>query len=135
MFELVARARSQIQKSEWPRRARRACVGIACAVGAALLGCSGERGSGPELSPAAHEGQHVYLSTCTACHNADPNLPGAIGPEIAGSSRELIEARVLRGEYPPGYTPKRTSRAMVPLPHLEGKIDELAAFLSEAADG
>lgn len=135
MFELVARARSKIRKFDPARRALRASVWIACALGWALAGCDDGGGSGSELSAAAYEGRRVYLSTCAACHNADPNQPGTLGPEIAGSSRELVEARVLRGEYPPGYTPKRTSRAMVPLPHLEHRIDELVAYLSEVAEG
>ena len=36
---------------------------------------------------------------------------GSVGPAVAGASRELIEAKVLRGEYPPGYTPKRPGGA------------------------
>jgi hypothetical protein len=37
---------------------------------------------------------------------------------------------VVRGEYPEGYTPKRDSRVMVPLPHLEPQLTELAAYLA-----
>ena len=40
---------------------------------------------------------------------------------------------MVRGGYPPGYTPKRSTRAMIPLPHLAEKIDALAAYLAEAA--
>jgi hypothetical protein len=68
------------------------------------------------------------------CHNADPNKPGSQGPEIAGASRELLEARVMHATYPPGYKPKRNSHAMLPLPHLAGKIDDLTAFLAAAKD-
>ncbi|UCE85503.1 MAG: cytochrome c [Deltaproteobacteria bacterium] len=117
------------------RSAQRGALALACALLLPLGACSGEGVSGPGLSPAAREGRTVYLATCIACHNTDPNLPGPVGPDIAGSSRELVEARVLRGEYPPGYTPKRTSRAMVPLPHLEGKIDALTAYLDEVKEG
>jgi mono/diheme cytochrome c family protein len=88
--------------------------------------------SGPPLSPEAQRGRAAWLASCTACHAADPNLEGALGPAVAGSSRELVEARVLRAEYPPGYTPKRDSRAMVALPHLAGEIDALFAYLAEA---
>ena len=77
------------------------------------------------------EGWKTYRQTCSACHNLDPALDGPLGPAIAGSSRELLEARVLRGEYPPGYTPKRNTKAMVPLPHLEGKIGALFAYLNQ----
>jgi mono/diheme cytochrome c family protein len=82
---------------------------------------------------AIERGRRSYLANCTACHNNDPALPGAIGPEIAGSSRELIEARVLRAEYPPGYTPKRSSHAMVAMPFLKDSIGDLAAYLGSVA--
>jgi len=59
----------------------------------------------------------------------DPRQDGALGPAVAGASYELIEARVMRGEYPEGYEPKRPSRVMIPLPHLERQLPELAAYL------
>ena len=68
-------------------------------------------------------------ANCTACHNADPAKDGPLGPAIFGSSKELIEARVLRAEYPAGYTPKRKTKVMVALPQLKGDLDSLAAFL------
>ena len=43
---------------------------------------------------------------------------------------ELLEARVVRGEYPPGYEPKRKSKAMVPLPQVKADIPALHAFLN-----
>ena len=39
----------------------------------------------------------------------------------------------MRNEYPTGYTPKRDSRAMVPLPYLEKELPALHAFLAAAA--
>jgi mono/diheme cytochrome c family protein len=75
------------------------------------------------------EGRSTYNANCIACHAMDPTLDGALGPAVAGASPELIEARVLRGEYPAGYSPKRTSRVMVALPHLEPKLPALAAYL------
>jgi hypothetical protein len=59
----------------------------------------------------------------------DPRQDGAIGPAVAGSPLPLIEARVMRAEYPPGYTPKRTTKVMVPMPHLQPKLPEIAAYL------
>ena len=50
---------------------------------------------------------------------------------MAGSSRELIAARVLRAEYPPGYAPKRETRLMPPQPHLARYLDDLAAYLAD----
>ena len=79
-------------------------------------------------SPAAR-GKQVYLSQCIACHNSDPSKNGPLGPAIKGSSRELIEARVLRAAYPPGYKPKRGSVIMKPMPQLASAIDDLTAFL------
>lgn len=74
-------------------------------------------------------GRSVYNANCIACHGVDPTRDGALGPAVAGSSLELLEARVVRGEYPPGYQPKRPSRVMIALPHLESKLPELAAYL------
>jgi mono/diheme cytochrome c family protein len=115
------------------RRGKRgAALGLAFAVGgtlAALFGASCGEAKKNDTT-ASERGRRVYLANCTACHNTDPALPGAIGPAVAGSQRELIEARVLRAEYPPGYTPKRPTHAMVALPHLAGSIDDLTAYLS-----
>ena len=74
-------------------------------------------------------GRSVYNANCIACHNMNPAQDGALGPAVAGSSYELIEARVLRAGYPEGYTPKRDSRVMVALPHLEPHLKELTAYL------
>jgi mono/diheme cytochrome c family protein len=96
----------------------------------AAAACS-DGSRGVELSPLAQQGRQTYLSVCIACHNGDPTRDGAAGPAIAGSSRELLEARVLRGEYPPGYTPKRPGAAMPRFEYLADKIDALAAYLAE----
>ena len=77
----------------------------------------------------ADRGRAVYVANCTACHNPDPSLPGGLGPEVAGSSTELLEARLLHNTYPPGYTPKRDSRVMMALPYLKDDIPALAAYL------
>jgi mono/diheme cytochrome c family protein len=91
------------------------------------------QGSQGELSPLAQEGRQVYLNVCIACHNGVPAQDGSVGPAIAGASRELIEAKVLRGEYPPGYTPKRPGGAAMPrFEYLADKIDALAAYLAAA---
>jgi len=78
-------------------------------------------------------GERIYNVNCIACHHRDPTQDGGLGPPIAGSSRELVEARVLRGEYPPGYTPRTDTRLMIPLPHLEPEIDALTSFLASRA--
>ena len=97
-----------------------AVVALAVAAG----GCS-EGG----LSPSAERGRQVYLAHCTACHNTDPTQPGPVGPPVKGSSRELLEAKTLQGTYPPGYTPKRSTKVMVPLPAVAPDIGALADYL------
>ena len=92
-----------------------------------VLACTTEPSAPPD--PLAERGKSVYVQQCIACHNVDPAQTGALGPALKGSSRELIEARVLRAEYPPGYTPKRTTTTMVALPQLAGDIDALTAYL------
>ena len=79
-------------------------------------------------------GRSVYMATCSACHGPDPRQAGSLGPEISDASRELIETRVLRAEYPLGYTPKRDSTLMIAMPHLESEIAALVAYL-ESLDG
>ena len=101
---------------------RRALLAAVAAL--ALAGCGQEK-----MSPEAGRGRAVYTGQCTACHNFDPSQPGAVGPEIKGSSRELLEAKVLRGSYPPGYKPKRPTSVMPPQPQLSGDIPGLAAYL------
>jgi mono/diheme cytochrome c family protein len=90
-----------------------------------LLACD----TGPALSPEAERGRAVYQANCTACHNPDPALDGSLGPAVKGSSRALLEARLVRGSYPEGYTPKRGTTLMVPLPALSGSVGDLAAYL------
>ena len=84
----------------------------------------------PPLTEAAQRGRAIWAVHCTACHAADPKLPGSLGPEVAGASKSLLEARVLRAAYPEGYTPKRDTTLMQPMPHLAADIDDLEAFLA-----
>jgi hypothetical protein len=37
---------------------------------------------------------------------------------------------VLRGEYPPGYTPKRDTKIMVKLPLMEEDVAKIHKFLN-----
>jgi mono/diheme cytochrome c family protein len=80
----------------------------------------------------ANRGRTVYQTNCTACHNSNPKQPGALGPEIWGSSRALVEARVMKAAYPDGYTPKRASHTMQPLPQLQADLDALHAYLNSS---
>ena len=97
---------------------------LAAAVAAVAAGCGQAR-----LSPEAERGRVVYNSQCTACHAFDPSQPGPVGPEVKGSSQALLEAKIVRGTYPPGYTPKRPTSAMPPQPQVAGDIPALAAYL------
>jgi mono/diheme cytochrome c family protein len=89
-----------------------------------MVGACGQNGN-----DAAGRGKQVYLTECIACHNIDPAKDGPLGPAVKGSSQELLEARVLRGTYPPGYTPKRSTALMPAQPKLAPKIPDLAALL------
>jgi mono/diheme cytochrome c family protein len=91
---------------------------------AVAAGCGRE-----DLSPEAARGRQVYQSQCIACHNSDPAQAGPLGPAVKASSRELLEAKVLRGSYPPGYTPKRPSAVMQPMPQLADAIPSLSEYL------
>jgi mono/diheme cytochrome c family protein len=102
-------------------------AGRLLAVGAAALALGACEGA--KLSPEAERGRQVYVSQCTACHAFDPSQPGPVGPEIKGSSRELLETKVVRGSYPPGYRAKRPTAVMPPQPQLARDIDALAAYL------
>jgi mono/diheme cytochrome c family protein len=79
--------------------------------------------------PDWERGRAVFVSNCVACHNNDPSRDGPIGPAIKGSSKELLEARVLSTSYPPGYKPKRPTKVMPQFPFLKDEIPYLAAYL------
>lgn len=100
-------------------------LGVLCC-GAALswLACSPPEGETP-----VERGARIYRSNCVICHNTDPRLDGTVGPAVAGSSRALVEARVLRASYPEGYAPKRDTKLMPAVPSLAREIDALAAYL------
>jgi len=74
-------------------------------------------------------GRAVYVANCVACHNSDPSKDGPIGPAIKGSPPELVESRVLRTQYPPGYKPKRNTQVMPTFPFLKTEIPYLAVYL------
>ena len=147
------------RRSTWRTRTA-SLAAIAAAVGTgALMACSAEESQDPASPTGAPEttaatrapaesepeaassqpsaadlvarGRSVWMSNCIACHAQDPALDGALGPAAIGASHELLEARVLRAEYPEGYTPKRDSRIMIPLPHLSNDIEALHAYLNQ----
>jgi mono/diheme cytochrome c family protein len=99
-----------------------------------LLACTKKQEGAVAAAPLSQAekiaaGERVYKAQCVQCHAANPIIPGSVGPEIAGSSKELVEARVLESSYPPGYTPKRQTKVMPKLPFLKNDIENLAAYL------
>ena len=86
--------------------------------------------STPE-GPSIARGKRIYQTTCTACHASDPRKAGTIGPDMQGSSLELIRSKVMTGRYPDNYpNPKRKTHSMGALPHLEPEIPSLHLYLN-----
>jgi len=85
----------------------------------------------PARNPDVERGRAVFVANCIACHNNDPSRDGPIGPAIKGSSREILEARVLSTSYPPNYQPKRPTKVMPQFPFLKDEIPYLAAYLAQ----
>ena len=78
-------------------------------------------------------GEKIYRVQCITCHNVDPNKPGPVGPQIAGTDRRVLAYKVISGKYPEGYEPRRETAIMTPLPKLAGTVHHLAAYLKGAA--
>jgi mono/diheme cytochrome c family protein len=104
-------------------------AGTFAALAGAALACSGgDEAAG--LDEVTARGKTVYENVCTACHNRNPRENGALGPSIAGASQELLEAKVLRANYPPGYAPKLPSSTMPKYEYLAGSLGDIAAYLA-----
>jgi mono/diheme cytochrome c family protein len=97
----------------------------------AVTGCSKDTDQTSAKNPDWLRGRGVYLANCVACHSNDPSKDGSIGPAIAGSSKELHEARVLSTNYPPNYKPKRPTKVMPQFPFLKEDLPYLAAYLAK----
>jgi mono/diheme cytochrome c family protein len=76
------------------------------------------------------KGKVVYYANCIACHNSNPKKPGSIGPQIYGSSKELLSNKINFGIYPKNYKPKRSTKMMPLQPHSDKEIANLYAFLN-----
>jgi len=81
------------------------------------------------LSP-VEQGRKLYATHCIACHNMNPKLDGAVGPATFAPSLELLQRRILHGDYPAGYTPKRATHIMPVLPFMKDDIPALHAYLN-----
>ena len=116
---------------------RRATVILLGLLPIATLSCSeaGDGGgSGGELDAVAR-GEHYYQNVCIACHSGDPNADGTLGPALAGTPLAVIEAKVMRGEYPEGYTPKRETATMPRFEFLGPELSNIAAYLASVQAG
>lgn len=87
----------------------------------------------PSKGPDLERGKKIWTTTCNQCHNKDPNLKGAVGPETVDAPLEVMTAKVMTGKYPdvlpPGFVPKRTTKAMKPFPKLEKYIPSIWAYV------
>jgi len=93
-----------------------------------FVACGAETDS--SVDPAVARGEAIYRNICVVCHNADPYEVGTVGPALGSPTRELLEAKVLHGEYPQGFTPARTTHQMPQFDYLEPNLDDLVAFLA-----
>lgn len=74
-------------------------------------------------------GKKRFNTSCLACHG-NPKVGRGSAPANWGSSEELLRAKVLSGSYPPGYKPKKPTRAMPKFPHLADEIINLTEYLN-----
>lgn len=73
------------------------------------------------------------MSTCIQCHNRNPNLKGSLGPELVGAPLDVMTHKVVTGRYPevlpPGFVPKRKTKAMRALPNLKNDVPSIHAWI------
>lgn len=82
------------------------------------------------MTPLEKQGQLVYVTNCLSCHNSDPTKPGSLGPDIAGTSIEILTIKIKGLPFPSTYVPKRTTHMMPALPFVEKDIPAIHAYLS-----
>ena len=82
------------------------------------------------LTTDIEKGRMVYFANCVSCHNNNPKKPGSIGPEVYGVSIDVLTQKIVSGKYPKNYRPKRPSKIMQPMPHLNKEISNLHAFIN-----
>lgn len=84
-------------------------------------------------SPDIEKGKRLFMANCLQCHNRDPNVRGSIGPEVVDAPLEVMTSKIMTGKYPDklpeGFTPKRKTRAMRPIPKLKNDIPDIWAYV------
>ena len=78
------------------------------------------------------KGRTVYFANCVSCHNYNPKKPGSIGPVVYGVPIDVLTEKIVSGKYPENYRPKRTSKIMPLMPHLNSEISNLYAFINSS---
>ena len=76
------------------------------------------------------KGRMVYFANCVSCHNNNPKKPGSIGPVVYGVPIDVLTQKIVSGKYPENYRPKRTSKIMSLMPHLNSEISNLYTFIN-----
>ena len=84
------------------------------------------------LTTDIEKGRMVYFANCVSCHNNNPRKLGSIGPEVYGVSIDVLTQKIVSGKYPENYIPKRTSKIMPSMPHLNKEISNLHAFINSS---
>ena len=82
------------------------------------------------LTTDIEKGRMVYFANCVSCHNNNPKKPGSIGPEVYGVTIDVLTQKIVYGKYPENYRPKRPSKIMPSMPHLNKEISNLHAFIN-----
>ena len=79
------------------------------------------------------KGKAIYLSACIKCHNKDPNVKGAIGPEMVDAPLEVMQHKVATGRYPDvlpeGFVPKRKTKQMTKFPQYLKDVPSIHAYV------
>lgn len=83
-----------------------------------------------QVSADASFGRKVYRSRCISCHHTDPRKKGSVGPELHGSSLELVTLKTQQRKYPEGYKPKRKTRIMPIIKLTESELNGIYKFVN-----
>lgn len=105
---------------------------LAALIGAAAFTSCKKEEQAP-LSPEEQlkaDGRKLYIANCIACHSADLDQEGTVGPALKGSTFEILKEKLLNGKYPEGYKGKRpVSGSMPKYSFTDQQIRSLEAFL------